>query len=482
MAKKSIRNNGPFAKGKTLNNKDKKKLREFNEQEKGNFTTPGSEKDQAELKAFQAEIDKMNMDMLDFHNRGQAWMKKNQNEKKDAFQAFNDVYQRRMLMMCILPLQRGVDAQSLAQAAGMVVGLMIVNKEFRQNVHQAIADYKINKAGGPNKYMQEAEKNPKLVNSINKHLLKAHDGRIPFTEQSAAAMNISLAKQAYEMYREPDSDKDMIKRNYEKARNTLYELSKADGISEEELDVATKTMYGRLSNVDPSLREIYKETAYREIVLGDMKKDTYIQYDENGVPTEHERNVWQGSYKDLKSNEEFSGMFNVRESMDMNSFEENLKNDVSEYLNYVDPKDFSEFGNSVMKNLFEKYGKDFPNDLEYDERVINHLSAYFEMGEVDGLKPSGDFNNIKESLNYYSQTKDKSKMGMAERYYVSTMEAMTDYARKSPEHMQAVSDWGKEFEEMSSNFTKETQNQRRPANDTIDYSQGGYDYGYGSNY
>lgn len=478
MTKKKIRMDGPFAEEK-VKSKDKKRLREENQKEKGRFTEFGSEQDKKELEVFQKEIDRMNIDMINFHARGQGWLKENEGKQKGkSFEAFNDVYQRRMLLMCILPLQRGINAQSLIQSVGMTVGMAIANKDFRQNLHQMYANYQIDKAGGPNMYMLEAEKNPKLVNSINKHLLKANDGRIPYTEQSAAAMNIAFAKRAYEDFRNPEMDDFDVGYNYQRARDTLYELAKHDGISREDLDKATRMMYGRLSAIDPSLKYIYQETAYREVVIGDMEEDKYIQYDEYGNAVEHERDVWNGQFGDVESQQEFEGMFNIREKLNMTDFNNTVRKDIAEHLRWIEPENLEQSANAFSKVLFDISDKKFPNDLIYHEKMANHLTEYFGMGAYDGLPIVGEFNTMNDSIRYYNQTNDNSKMGMLEMYYVSMSEALKDYASQSPEHMRAVQDWGKNFRDHVKASDKTNTYQRRPANDTIHYDDDNfYDYG-----
>lgn len=479
MAKKKIRINGPFGEEK-VKYRDKKRLREENQKEKGRFTEFGSEKDKKELEAFQKEIDRMNIDMINFPARGQGWLKENEGKQKGkSFEAFNDVYQRRMFLMCILPLQRGINAQSLIQSVGMTVGMAIANKEFRQNLHQMYANYQINRAGGSNMYMLEAEKNPKLVNSINKHLLKANNGRIPFTEQSAAAMNIAFAKQAYEGFRNPEMDDFDVGYNYQRARDTLYKLAERDGISREDLDKATHIMYGRLSAIDPSLKYIYQETAYREVVIGDMEEDKYIQYDEYGNAVEHERDVWNGQFRDVESQQEFEGMFHVREKLNMTDFNDIIRKDMAEHLRWVEPENLEQSANAFSKALFDIAGKKFPNDLVYHEKMADHLTEYFDMGNYDGLPIAGKFNDMNESVRYYNQTKDTSKVGMLEMYYVSMSEALKDYAYQSPEHIKAVQEWGKNFRDHVNQFEhdKTSSYQRRPANDTINYGDdNSYDY------
>lgn len=472
MAKKRVRMNGPFAQ-KEQGKRAKKKLRTENQKEKDRFVTQGSEEDKKQLDAFKLDIDRMNVDMINFYGQGKAWLQNNKDNKEQPFQAFNDIYQRRLLLMCAMPLQRGINKESIAQSVGMAVGMALVNKQFRQNLHQSYANWQMNRAGGPNEYMLQAEKNPKMVNSINKHLLKANNGRIPFTEQSAAAMNIALAKQAYEGFRNPEMDDFDVGYNYQNAKDVLYDLAKADGISNEDLDRATRTMYGRLSQDDPVLKYMYKETAYRKVVIGDMEEDTYKQYDEYGNPTVKERYVWNGSFGDIENQQEFEGMFDVREKMTMGDFNNIVKDDMSEHLQWVEPEDFKKSGNAFFAGMIKSYGMELSQNFEYNEMMADHLVDYFSMGEYDGLKDVGEFDNISESLDYYNKTGDKSKMGMVESYYTTFEEVVSDYASKSPEHAKAVSEWYEDVKGYQKDFQKSNEKssdyQRRPAEDNIDY-------------
>lgn len=486
------REHGPFSE-ETIGKRQRKKLIKESQADKDRFVTPGSVADMKQLLAFQKEIDRMNVDMVEFHGRGKAWLKEHAEKggKGTSFQAFNDMFQRRMLMMCILPLQRGINAESLVQSVGMAVGMAIVNPDFRKNLHQAYANWQINRHGGINEYILDMENDPKAIASIDKHLAKANGGRIPFTEQSAAAMNIALAKQAYEGFRNPEMDDFDVGYAYQNAQEMLYKLAKADGISEDALDRATRVMYGRLSQVDPSLSQLYSETAYRKVVMGDMEDDEYKTFDEDGNSVIRKRYVWNGAYGDVESQQDFEGMFHVREKMDVHEFGKTIQEDMAEHLRWVKPKDFAKSGNAFFVGMMQAHGYEIPKDFPYQEKMANHMSDYFAMGAYDGIAPIGDFDSIPESLSYYQKTGDESRMGMVDRYCATMQEVIDAYAAQGSEYAEAVTSWQKDVHDFGNDFTQEkeakanpssTSSKRRPARDTIDYGYGNEaddDFSYG---
>lgn len=472
MAKKRIRNSGPFMDNDAKAKSGKKSIKD-KDADKNRFVTKGSDLDKKQLKAFEAEINHMNMNMVDFYGKGKNWLQNNKNRTQGAsFSAFNDVYQRRMLLMCMMPLQRGVSMSSISQSVGLVVGMALINKDFRENLHKAYANFKMQKLGGPAEYVAHIEKDSKLVAKIDKHLAASNGGRIPFTEQSASAMNIALAKQAYEAYRDPNQNKEDVTRNYQNAKEMLYELAKADGISKEDLDRGTNIMFTRLAEENPDMKLMYSETAYNKVVKGSPERDTYKTLDKDGNEVINERNVWNGKYIDLETQEEFDGTFDVREPMNIEDFNDKLKNDISSNLKWVEPKDFDKTANALLISSLKAKGENIRETGEYDEKLSEHLGDYISMGHIDNLKEFGDFNNMRESVAYYKSTGDKSKMGMAEAYYVAIEESLNEYAKQSSEHAKALEAWqekikNKEFDfqnDFKVNPEKETETEAEQEN------------------
>ena len=448
----------------------KKQIRKENEKVENEYLTYDSPEERAEVDEFMSNIQSVDVDMTAFQEKGQYWLMGNEDKVEgERLNEFNRIYQRRMMMMCVMPLARGVNAQNVVQSAGMAVGMAIADKKFRESLNRTYADYQRSKLGGGDKYKMFEKDNPKMVQRIEHHLAKSNGGRIPYTEQSAAAANIAMAKQAYEMMREPGVDSDDVDKRYQDSRQMLYDLAQADGIDSKQLNEATRIMYGRIQNYHPELAYIFKESAYNEVVMGDIENETYIVKTDDGRAVTKERNVWKGNYVDLDKQQEFEGMFTIRREMELKNFKESIDKDLDGHLEHVSPENFGQVANSFIVAMSghagysrgfgspeSKEAREGLSDMskatgEWDDRMAEHYADYFEMGKIDGLPESNDFDasvhvdHARKVADEYWRRGDDSHYGMEQMATITFMEAVNKYKERSPEHFKAAQEWSKTF-------------------------------------
>lgn len=451
---------------------------QFKQKSVPDYVEDGTDASEQQLKTFKAEMQHMNINMIDFYANGKDWLEQNQErEKGNKFQAFNNVYQRRLLIMCLMPLQRGVSSSNVMQSVGMVIGITLANKEFREDLHKLYAQYKLQRAGGINEYVNALKTDPKMVKSIDEHLAKSNGGRVPFTEQSAAAMNLILAKQAYTQFREGKKKPELIRSEYANARDVLYKLADKDGITGEKLDRATKIMYRQLSQDDMSWHSLFSEIAYNKVKQSEFKTDEYVFKTADGRSKIKTRQVWDGNFDNISTNDKFTGMFTVREPLTKQNFHDLLKTNVQEYFDNVKPENFAKAANSIILGSMQILGYNNISKMAIEKEgcldFMNSIANQIGYGMADGVNLQGAFKNIRDAMAYYHKTHDQTKLGLIDNCYTVLEEVTNNYATKGPEYTKAVDAWQEKIKTHDFEFLKNmpfTWQKRREAHCDFDYS------------
>lgn len=211
-----------------------------------------------------------------------------------------------MFNACGAPLAHGISCDALIQAIGMYAGMSLVDKDFKKDVNQSVAnlmspyvDRKANEKGG--KWSVWAVKCENARNG----------GRTPLDPETAALTQFAFAKKAYSDMRQPGANITEISNQYNSAVGSLYKTAAADGVSGKDINNSLKFMVGKMMEKDPSVMKYFNETSYGGVTMDDYKAETISVMDDNGKPTEQTRYTWKGNFKN-RDGSDFEGTFTPR--------------------------------------------------------------------------------------------------------------------------------------------------------------------------
>lgn len=306
----------------------KKKLSSVEKREKARNTTytqSGSRAESDEMLKLQSDLDeqimKYNHDLSDYIAQSEDWL--NQPETLGAKRdMMSEMYNRQMIMMCVIPLARGLSIDSVTQSVGVYAGICLINKDFKNSVKRnmnamfgpqidAFAE-EINKRYGADSILGKGA--DKLKKWRDNMIMQEHGGRMPYTPQSAAVQDLALHKMAFIAMREPGADIEKIKKQHTEARERLFELAERDGVSKEDICQQVRTIIGKQCMFEERQNGftdyyqtnggrfnytagMYEETAgggsvYRE----DYHEESVLMHDEDGKPYMKDKDVWNGEY------------------------------------------------------------------------------------------------------------------------------------------------------------------------------------------
>lgn len=252
----------------------------------------------------------------------------------------NQMYMQRMVMMCTMPLSRGLSPQSLVQSVGMYVGMAMISPDFRrqfaQNIsaplRQGIDGYMANVESGKLHPGWSDERRAKHLERLGKFRDRCaqveNGGRMPFTPESAALERLKIDNAYYRQLRDPKirlNGSEALDEAYVNNLSQLNAMCEMDGISAEELNQAHRTLVGMIMDNDPTIKDIYSDLAFDRIKKAPPRQIFDVRIDEFGrqVPyVDHE--VWTGEFVNVSDGSAVSeDVFNaVRHPFNEQSFAE----------------------------------------------------------------------------------------------------------------------------------------------------------------
>lgn len=373
--------------------------------EAGKMIAAGSEAEKKQVADFRKSIADEQFDMLNFTAEGQKWLAdqepKSQSSQMDMF---NKMYQRRMMMMCVMPLTRGLNSDTIIQSVGMYVGMSLVNKEFREatqkTFHNALGNLynvaannieseKWRKKLSPEKREAEVER---LKAFRDKHLAAGNDGRVPYSPESAAMTDLKLSFEAYKQMCANRNDPDKIKEiqdNFASARETLHLMAKADGVSPEEISQNVRVMVGKMSDYHPEVNYLYSELTSGGVEKADFYDQKVARFDEKGNAAGVDTiKVWTGEYVD-KNGDAFEAPFTPRVPMSDKDFLDATQDCLGSHWAIGSAKDLQDLSvamNYVKANIgYSKEDvleipdeiKSNPNVVAFSKEMLKQANGYY---------------------------------------------------------------------------------------------------------
>lgn len=218
-----------------------------------------SEKEQ--VQNILKDVEKSYVSIVDTMKRDEAWLDKNADVD---FTARNNarMMNQKLALCCMIPLMRGVNTETVCQSLGMVVGMSMFNKGFRQDIKDIVANGLLSTTNLD--YDTLRDNNSKLIPVIDGLFKKGRDGRVPYTDRTLAANNVALTMRYYDTMQDmslSEEERSNITDNFLKQRKELYDLGEIDGISACDINKATEKTINILAKSDVKYRKYFEVTS-----------------------------------------------------------------------------------------------------------------------------------------------------------------------------------------------------------------------------
>lgn len=277
-------------------------------QSKAKFTEPGSVEEREYLQNLMKQFGDVDSDYMEYVKKQEPYSQ-NKAVMKQKFSGMSGIYYRQMMLTCMSPLQDGLDLNSLVQCVSMYVGMSLMDKDFKNQMKNManqfeyqIVSKKAEKDGPNSKAAVRATELKQLMTMHN------NGGREPFNPRSAALTKIAMTTKAYSDMRVPGADIDKIRSAYTEAMGVLDEQIGDDGLRVSAVNQEMRTIVGQMSNQDPSIATMFRETSYDGVVKAPYHKD----------PNNPNQVIWTGEYFD-RNGKMFTGGFTPREPLTVES-------------------------------------------------------------------------------------------------------------------------------------------------------------------
>lgn len=357
---------------------------------------------QKTLDELNNSIENLQFDMVNFTNEGNAWLDAQGDEQQRSMSRMNRVYQRRLLMMCVSPLQDGITPSSLLTAASMFIGLSLGNPDMLKTMKTSVgtvlntAALEIESRGGK---LGDSGISKFLKKHGDKYLRSANNGRLPFTAETAALAHMALTREAYVEMRDGKHVPEDVKLKYEAAENTLHTLMAQDEVSMEDMRAYEKNFIGRMAMKDIGVAQRYNEISYDGVAPAKAKKvrETVYVRDEDGnlKPEGYYHEVWNGEFVDAKG-KNYTGTMSLREPMSEDELANRIGVDMVHNFAHRCANELDGIGetskttySSMLNALSDSCGLDcgveVKNPTELYDTEYNKYKQLFDCGKADGM-------------------------------------------------------------------------------------------------
>lgn len=259
-------------------------------------------------------------------NQGNAEQRQSIQAKKMS--AMNKAHVESMVFSAMQPLRQGVSLNSVLQVTGMMAGLYLASPRVREHfgagqdsiikgLRNKIQDRKSSHLD--EKALRKLDRSEstgaplseRWQRRLEKMEASGPGGRVPFTAQSAAMVEIGLAESAYAAMRDPsvpaaelEKHRQEIMDSYVSAMGVLNRYIAEDGIDREEVSRASRVLVGQRMTNEPALAAVFTELGHGRFVRSEGRTALI-----NGV----EQQIWTGEFTDAVTDRDVAyGSFSLR--------------------------------------------------------------------------------------------------------------------------------------------------------------------------
>ncbi|NEA20735.1 hypothetical protein [Streptomyces halstedii] len=345
----------------------------------------------------------------------------NDEERTQDLGAMHHVYMQMMMQSCLKPLSRGVNANSIIQAVGMMMTMRMLAPDFRKEMDSYLQPLKdkiqeridtrtrgmIASAESDIAHRQKIfhdvpsdARRERLVGSTDprEHLTakwrKRFDAlrhrergeREMFTPDSAAMTEVALMENAFWKMREPGADAGLIRGSYWALRKRLHQQMSEDGLDRQEIVQRARRIIGERMEYEPELRTMFNGVAHGRIVKAPA-------HEERIAGSGRVRTVWSGEFDDqLGRPLPADGMFTLRRPMDPDAHQLQLAETMkTSLLDAMARGDQEGYGGNMLGYLVgfaaQKQGLDTSGLPDMLQRRLDQSEVMIASMDIDGLPP-----------------------------------------------------------------------------------------------
>ncbi|MEW1548347.1 hypothetical protein [Streptomyces tsukubensis] len=345
----------------------------------------------------------------------------NDEERTQDLGVMHHVYMQMMMQSCLKPLSRGVNANSIIQAVGMVMTMRMLAPDFRKEMDSYLQPLRdkiqeridtrtrgmIASAESGIAHRQRIFRDVpsdvrrgRLVGSTDprdhltakwrkrfdamQHRERGH--REMFTPDSAAMTEVALMENAFWKMREPGTDAGLIRDSYWAMRKRLHEQMKEDGLDRQEIVQRARRIIGERMEYEPELRTMFNGVAHGRIVKAPA-------HEERIAGSDRVRTVWSGEFDDhLGRPLPADGMFTLRRPMDADAHQVQLAETMkTSLLDAMARGDQEGYGGNMLGYLVgfaaRKQGLDTSGLPDMLQRRLDQSEVMIASMDIDGLPP-----------------------------------------------------------------------------------------------
>ncbi|MFD3970244.1 hypothetical protein [Streptomyces cyaneofuscatus] len=399
----------------------------------------------------------------------------NDEERTQDLGVMHRVYMQMMMQSCLKPLSRGVNANSIIQAVGMVMTMRMLAPDFKtemdsylQPLKDKIQERIDTRARGMVAFAETGiahrqrifttvpsdARRERLVGSADPrdHLTKKWRNRFDamqhrerghremFTPDSAAMTEVALMESAFWKMREPGADVGLIRDSYQAMRKRLRKQMSEDGLERQEVVQRARTIIGERMAYEPELRTMVNGVAHGRIVKAPA-------HDERIAGSDCVRTVWSGEFDDqLGQRLSEDGMFTLRRPMDADAHQIQLAETMkTSLLDTLGRGDQEAYGGNVLGYLVgfaaQKRALDTRGLPDLLQQRLDQSEVMIASMDIDGLP-------AEEQQRVYSNAYVDAMEAVNEKYPDLEAELIRSLGENWQQTLQtAVDDPGAFFEE-----------------------------------
>lgn len=371
----------------------------------------GGDKEKEQVDNLVRQLSDIQVDMATFTEEGQAWLDiRNVDNRTNEQRMMSEIMQKRMLYACASQLRGGLSVDKVLSAAGMYVAMSALSPQFREMTNQMkakgmdammnyMADHPDKKFLGMRGMLMKG-----MSEKRDKYLAAANAGRVPFTPETAAVVDIRMSMEAYEQMRDGRHDPKEVMSRFNEARSTLYDVMREDGVTREDMAQSQRIIVGKIIEAHPEFKQKFTEAGYGHWMRSDPREVREPVYDEQNRPHMETHKVWTGEYEaeDASGNPvkvEPDATFTPREPMNEEDYAYSIMTAVDDHDAGYDLLNETELGmarNDIMQVFEKSQGgpgrcvSSDPNNQALFDAAVNNIRDSRMMAHADWEFSSGD--------------------------------------------------------------------------------------------